>query len=131
MSKKHAAKIFELLENDDDEAVQRLIDEGKAERYSASEFREDFRSDLQNDLAILEEIKKMWSSVRVKVEDYRRLADGFRERLKAVGGYGYVPEPILMRNTNNGPLYYLFFASPQRVAGEIMENIFGKYRRIL
>ncbi len=33
VSKKHTNKIFELLENDDDEAVQRLIDESKAERY--------------------------------------------------------------------------------------------------
>ncbi len=39
VSKKHTSKIFELLEIDDDEAVQRLIDEGKAERYSTSDFR--------------------------------------------------------------------------------------------
>ena len=39
VSKKHTNKIFELLENDDDEAVQRLIDEGKAEKYASSEFR--------------------------------------------------------------------------------------------
>ena len=38
LSKKHTGKIFELLENDDDEAVQRLIDESKAERYASSEF---------------------------------------------------------------------------------------------
>ena len=29
VSKKHSNKVFEFLENDDDEAVQRLIDEGK------------------------------------------------------------------------------------------------------
>ncbi len=63
VSKKHTSKIFELLEIDDDEAVQRLIDEGKAERYSASDFRENFRSDLENDLGILKKIEQMWSSV--------------------------------------------------------------------
>ena len=63
VSKKHTNKIFELLENDDDEAVQRLIDEGKAERYASSEFREGFRDDLQHDHDILLEIKKLWHHI--------------------------------------------------------------------
>ncbi|MDD4352769.1 MAG: DEAD/DEAH box helicase, partial [Candidatus Gracilibacteria bacterium] len=63
VSKKHAAKIFELLENDDDEAIQRLIDEGKAQVLKASDFYDNFRPALQTDLAILREIKEIWSSV--------------------------------------------------------------------
>src|SRR3989338_4773165 len=63
VSKKHTNKIFELLENDDDEAVQRLIDEGKAERYASSEFREGLRADLQHDHDILLEIKKLWHHI--------------------------------------------------------------------
>ena len=49
VSKKHTNKVFELLENDDDEAVQRLIDEGKAERYDSGDFKEGFRDLLQHD----------------------------------------------------------------------------------
>jgi len=63
VSKKHTNKIFELLENDDDEAVQQLIDEGKAERYANSEFREGLRADLQHDHDILLEIKKLWHHI--------------------------------------------------------------------
>ena len=63
VSKKHTNKIFELLENDDDEAVQRLIDEGKAEKYASSEFRKNFRDDLQHDHDILLEIKKLWHHI--------------------------------------------------------------------
>jgi superfamily II DNA/RNA helicase len=63
VSKKHTNKIFELLESDDDEAVQRLIDEGKAERYASSEFREGLRDDLQHDHDILLEIKKLWHHI--------------------------------------------------------------------
>jgi hypothetical protein len=29
-----------------------------------------------------------------------------------------------MRNSKNGPLYYLFFASPQKVAEKIIVDIF-------
>jgi ERCC4-related helicase len=63
VSKKHTNKIFELLESDDDEAVQQLIDEGKAEKYTSSEFREGFRDDLQHDHDILVEIKKLWHHI--------------------------------------------------------------------
>ena len=53
VSKKYTQKIFELLENDDDEAIQLLIDENKALRYDSSYFNDRFRDDLQNDLDIL------------------------------------------------------------------------------
>ena len=63
VSKKYINKIFELLENDDDEVVQRLIDEGKAERYDSKDFRDEFKEDLQNDLEILRRIKSLWEKV--------------------------------------------------------------------
>jgi superfamily II DNA or RNA helicase len=63
VSKKYTNKIFELLENDDDEAVQRLIDEGKAEKYESKDFREDLKKDLQHDHAILTEVKKLWQNI--------------------------------------------------------------------
>jgi HKD family nuclease len=64
VSKKYINKIFELLENDDDAEVQRLIDEGKAERYVSSDFTDEFKKDLQNDLEILRRIKSLWEEVR-------------------------------------------------------------------
>ncbi|MBW1910113.1 MAG: helicase [Deltaproteobacteria bacterium] len=63
VSKKHTNKIFELLENDDDEAVQRLIDEGKAEKYEGKDFRKGLRKDLQHDHDILLKVKKLWQKV--------------------------------------------------------------------
>ena len=63
ISKKHIHKIFESLENDDDETVQKLIDEDKAQAYNASDFRPELKSDLENDLKILRKIKSMWASI--------------------------------------------------------------------
>lgn len=63
VSKKHINKIFELLENDDDEAIQKLIDEGKAEKYDSKYFREDLKKDLEHDLGILKQIKTFWQQV--------------------------------------------------------------------
>ncbi|MFN6991789.1 MAG: phospholipase D-like domain-containing protein, partial [Fervidobacterium sp.] len=53
VSKRYINKIFELLEEGDDEAIQKLIDEGKAEKYKAEEFNEKFITDLKKDLEIL------------------------------------------------------------------------------
>jgi len=63
VSKKYINKIFELLENDDDEAVQRLIDEGKATRYDSKNFRDEFREYLQDDLDNLKRIKSLWETI--------------------------------------------------------------------
>jgi len=67
VSKKHTNKIFEFLENDNDEAIQRLIDEEKAVKYDAADFRADkemnFLEDLKNDLEILRQIKLLWQKI--------------------------------------------------------------------
>jgi len=63
LSKKHMNKIFELLENDDDEAVQKLIDEGKAERFDGKDFKDEFITDLKSDIEVLNKIKNLWKLV--------------------------------------------------------------------
>ena len=51
----------------------------------------------------------------------------FRQRLKKVAGFHYVPEPLPMWDKGH-LLYYLFFASQKPVAQRIVEDIFKKYR---
>ena len=55
------------------------------------------------------------------------LEKGFRNRLKEVAGFKYVPEPMPMRNSNNAIVYYLYFASQKPTAQHIVKNIFEKY----
>lgn len=64
----------------------------------------------------------------MKIKNFKTLADEFRKRLKNMAQFEYVPEPILMSNTKNGPLYFLYFASQQNVANKIINDIFNKYR---
>ena len=42
VSKKHINKIFEYLDNDDDESIQKLIDNDKASKYASKDFIDDF-----------------------------------------------------------------------------------------
>lgn len=51
----------------------------------------------------------------------------FRQRLKSVAGFKFVPDPMPMRNSNNVILYYLYFVSQKPVARNIVTHIFKKY----
>ncbi len=63
ISKDYTAKVFELLESDDTEALQRLIDEDKAEKLNANDFKPTFIADLQNDLKFLHAIHDHWKKI--------------------------------------------------------------------
>ncbi len=63
ISKKHINKIFDLLEADDEEAIENLLAEEKAERLSAADFRPGFIQDLESDRKILRKVRKMWEGV--------------------------------------------------------------------
>ena len=52
----------------------------------------------------------------------------FRERLRKVGGFKYVPHPLAMRNSNKAVVYYLFFASANDAGRKIITHVFQKYR---
>ncbi len=64
ISKKHINKIFELLETDDQEAIDRLLDTDRAERLNAKEFNADFLRDLEADRLILKKIETLWKQIK-------------------------------------------------------------------
>ncbi|MCL5062547.1 MAG: helicase-related protein [Nitrospiraceae bacterium] len=108
VSKKYGNKIFELLESDDDEAIARLIEEGKAEKYESAEFSDDFADDLKNDLEILKTIKALWHKVDrdPKLETF---VDGLSE------------SPILFKNK------LIIFTESKETAQYLSESINKKF----
>ncbi len=56
------------------------------------------------------------------------IVNGFCERLKSVAGFNYVADPLPMRNSKGAIVYYLFFASQQKIADDIVKDIFNKYK---
>lgn len=61
-------------------------------------------------------------------EPNETIAEAFRERLRKIADFKYVPKPVAMRNTKGATVYYLFFASQKPVAQNIVEDIFKKPR---
>jgi len=59
-----------------------------------------------------------------------KIASAFQSRLQEVAGFGFVPEPMPMRNTRGATVYYLFFASPNKTGDKIVQDIMNKYRDV-
>lgn len=57
----------------------------------------------------------------------QQVVDAFRERLRRVAGFKFVPKPMPMRNTKGAIVYFLFFAAQERTADKIVKDIFDKY----
>lgn len=60
--------------------------------------------------------------------DNQHVAEAFKNRLKNIAGFKFVPEPLALKNTKGVEIYYLFFASCYPVADKIIKDIFKKYR---
>lgn len=56
------------------------------------------------------------------------VAEAFRQRLRQVAGFRHVPKPLPMKTSTGSVIYYLFFASQKPVGGDIVEQIFDRYR---
>ncbi len=104
ISKKHINKIFEALEEDNQEAIERLLEEDKAERLSASDFSGDFQRDLDSDYKTLLSVKKLWTKARRDPK-----WESFREVLKS--------QPAL----NKGKL--IIFTESQETAAYLADRI--------
>ena len=63
ISKKYISKIYELIDNDDEVAIQRLIDEDKAREFKAEDFKPELKRDLEIDLQSLRKIKSLWETI--------------------------------------------------------------------
>lgn len=63
----------------------------------------------------------------VKVENWE-LVEAFRERLRTVAKFSFVPEPMAMRNRLRAAVYYLFFAGNNETGATIVNDIFNGYR---
>jgi len=75
ISKKYINKIFDLLETDDQEGIDRLLEADKAERLNATDFNADFIRDLESDRKILREVDALWRQIKrdPKWEAFRQI----------------------------------------------------------
>ncbi len=71
----------------------------------------------------------LFGNISLQKTPMEEVVDAFRTRLRKVAGFKHVAQPVPMRNKTNAVVYYLFFASQQPVADDIVTQIFDAYRR--
>lgn len=69
--------VFELLDNDDIEKLEKAVEEERAQKYYSKDFREDFITDLNHDLETLNAVWSLWKNM-----DEDPKLDKFTEELK-------------------------------------------------
>ncbi len=55
--------IYDLLDRDDEEEIQRLVEEGEVDRYRSSDFVGGFRDALAADLNVLRRVQRLWVDI--------------------------------------------------------------------
>lgn len=55
--------VYELLENDEVETLERLVEEERAQRYQSEDFTESFLTDLTHDLDLLKAVQRLWKGL--------------------------------------------------------------------
>ncbi|MDP8267791.1 MAG: helicase-related protein [Candidatus Tenebribacter davisii] len=55
--------VYDILDSDDEEHIQKLIDEEKLQKYQSDEFTDNFIEHLHSDLEVLKEISALWEKV--------------------------------------------------------------------
>jgi three-Cys-motif partner protein len=63
--------------------------------------------------------------------DNRDLVDAYCARLREVAGFGFVADPLPMRNSKNAIVYYLVFAGPNKTGWKIVQDIYRKHSKTL
>lgn len=69
--------VYDLLDNDQEDKLLKLVEDEKAEMYSSDQFNDDFLPALRSDLTILRHIQKLWREI-----DQDPKADEFVRMLK-------------------------------------------------
>ena len=69
--------VYDLLDNDQEDKLLKLVEDEKAEMYSSDQFNDDFLPALRSDLTILKHIQKLWREI-----DQDPKADEFVRMLK-------------------------------------------------
>lgn len=75
ISKKYTEKIFELLEEDDEAKLLRLVEEEKVRKFKINEFKPEYLDDLNQDLQTLREIRTLWKNINTdpKLIKFKRI----------------------------------------------------------
>ena len=58
-----SVNVYDLIDEDDEDKIQKLIEEEKLQEFQSKDFIPEFKIALQSDLKILKEIRELWKNI--------------------------------------------------------------------
>jgi superfamily II DNA/RNA helicase len=104
VSKKHWQKIMDFFLAENYDAIQKLIDDEKAEEYGKNDFTPQLRSDIESDLKTLKTVEGLWKNI-----NYDPKLDSFTEKIKE--------QKVLQKNK------LIIFTESKETAEYLSENL--------
>ena len=105
--------VYELMEKDDFDTLEKHVEEEKAQKYAAEDFRGDFVDDLAHDLQMLREVEALWNGV-----DQDPKIDAFIHQLKKNSELKKQRMVVFTESRETGE--YLFDQLNKTFAGSVM-----------
>jgi ERCC4-related helicase len=102
--------VFDLLNADDIETLENLVEDDKADKYEASNFKDEYKKLLEQDIWILKKIKEIWQPVN---EDPK--IDALIHHLK-------MDKKIAGRKV-------VLFTESKETGDYLFENLFNKFQK--
>jgi three-Cys-motif partner protein len=100
------------------------LDAGRLERM-----RRFWGDDSWRDAAYVKQFGLFGGEPAERKVPYTRIIDAYRDRLRRVAGFPFVPRPLPVRGEGRQPLYYLVFASHNATGAKIAGDVFRKHAR--
>lgn len=104
--------VYDLLDNDDIDALEKHIEEEKVAQYASEDFREEFSDDLHHDLELLRQVEELWKHV-----DEDPKLDAFSQQLKTDRA---LTKRLLVFTESKETGDYLFEEMNRQYPGQVM-----------
>ncbi len=105
--------VYDLIDEDDEVKIQKLIEEEKVQEFQSNEFTPEFEQALENDLKILKEIRKLWKPL-----DADPKLDKFVSELETGGNLSGKKILVFTESLETGD--YLFRNLKEKFGGEVL-----------
>jgi superfamily II DNA/RNA helicase len=105
--------VYDLIDEDNEERIQKLIEEERVHEFKASEFTPEFEEALQNDLEILKEVRELWQPI-----DADPKLDKFISELETGGNLNGKKILVFTESVETGD--YLFRNLKEKFGSEVL-----------
>ncbi|MBT4135952.1 helicase [archaeon] len=126
VSEDYYAKVFDFIEGERWEEIEKLVQNEKGKKYLKKEFKPSFRKLLESDLNNLKKIQEIWEKVKIdpKLNSFRDFLNKLPENEKKIIVFSESKDTIdyLKKELNRKDVITFSGSSGEKLKEEVIEN---------